>query len=139
MYMTKLRARCVIGLAIGLDFCAAMLVAGAAVAQMPLPEAKPPDGPTLFKQQCATCHTNNLADAVRQGPSLFGVIGRRAGSVDGFHYSAGFARADFVWDDARLDAWMTNPQSMIPGAVMAYRQAKPEIRAAIIAYLKELH
>ena len=67
------------------------------------------------------------------------MIGRRAGSVDGFHYSAGFAKADFVWDDARLDAWITNPQAMIPGAVMAYRQAKPETRAAIIAYLKELH
>ena len=137
--MTKLRARCVISLAIGLGFCGAMLVASAALAQMPLPEAKPPDGPTLFKQQCATCHTNNATDPVRQGPSLFGVIGRHAGSVNGFHYSAGFTKADFIWDDTRLDAWMTNPQAMIPGAVMAYRQAKPEIRAAIIAYLKELH
>jgi cytochrome c len=34
---------------------------------------------------------------------------------------------------------MTNPQQMVPGAVMAYRQAKPEVRAAIIVYLKELH
>ena len=147
MYMTKLRAtrgiglavRLAIRLAIRLGICGAMLVARAATAQMPLPEAKPPDGPTLFKQQCATCHTNNLTDPVRQGPSLFGVIGRRAGSVDGFHYSAGFAKADFVWDDAKLDAWITNPQAMIPGAVMAYRQAKPETRAAIITYLRELH
>ncbi len=139
MHMTKLRATRLIGLAIGLGLCGAMPVAGAAMAQMPLPEAKPPDGPTLFQQQCATCHTNNLSDPVRQGPSLFGVIGRHAGSVDGFHYSAGFAKADFVWDDTRLDTWMSNPQAMIPGAVMAYRQAKPEIRAAIIAYLKELH
>jgi len=116
-----------------------MLVVRAAVAQMPLPQAKPPDGPTLFKQQCATCHTNNLTDPVRQGPSLFGVFGRRAGSVDGFHYSAGFAQADFPWDEAKLDAWMTNPQAIIPGSVMAYRQSKPEVRAAIVSYLKELH
>jgi len=133
--MTKLRATQLIGL----WFCGTMLVATAATAQMPLPEAKPPDGPTLFKQQCATCHTNNLTDPLRQGPSLFGIVGRRAGSVDGFHSSAGFAKTDFTWDDARLDAWIANPQAMIPGAVMAYRQAKPEIRAAIIAYLKELH
>src|ERR1700759_2544471 len=139
MCMTKLRARRVIGLAMGLGFCSAMLVARAAFAQMPLPEAKPPDGPTLFKQQCATCHTNNVNDPARQGPSLFGVVGRRAGSIEGFHYSAGFTKADFAWDDAKLDAWMTNPQAIIPGSVMAYRQAKPEIRAAIIAYLKELH
>jgi cytochrome c len=135
MWMTKLRAP----FAVGLGLCGAMLVARAALAQMPLPEAKQPDGPTLFKQQCATCHTSNLTDPVRQGPSLFGIIGRHAGSVEGFHYSAGFAKADFAWDEAHLDAWMTNPQGMIPGAVMAYRQAKPETRAAIIAYLRELH
>lgn len=125
--------------AIGLGFCGAMLIVPVAIAQMPLPAAKSPDGPTLFKQQCATCHTNNLTDQVRQGPSLFRIIGRHAGSAHGFHYSAGFAKADFTWDAARLDAWITNPQAMIPGAVMAYRQSKPEIRAAIITYLKELH
>ena len=110
-----------------------------AMAQMPLPPARPPDGATLFRQQCATCHTTNMSDPVRQGPSLFGIVGRPAGKVDGFHYSGAFARADFVWDDARLDAWLTNPQAMIPGSVMVYRQPKAETRAAIIAYLKELH
>ena len=135
MYMTKLRAT----RAIGLGFCAALLVVTMAGAQMPLPAAKPPDGATLFKQQCATCHTTNLSDPVRQGPSLFKVVGRPAGKADGFHYSAGFAEADFVWDDARLDACLTNPQAMVPGSIMAYRQAKPETRAAIIAYLKELN
>jgi len=124
--------------AIGLGLCGAFLLVTAANAQMALPAAKPPDGATLFKQQCATCHTSNETDPVRQGPSLFRIVGRRAGTMEGFKYSAGFAKADFVWDDARIDAWMTNPQEMIPGAVMAYRQAKPEVRAAIIAYLKEL-
>lgn len=135
MYMIKLRAPPAIGLA----FCGVIFGVSVAAAQMPLPAAKPPDGPTLFKQQCATCHTNNLTDPVRQGPSLFGIVGRRAGSAEGFHYSSGFAKANFVWDEARLDAWISNPQEMLPGAVMAYRQAKPEIRTAIIAYLKELH
>ncbi len=124
--------------AIGLGLCGALLLVTAVDAQMTLPAAKPPDGATLFKQQCATCHTNNETDPVRQGPSLFRIVGRRAGSIDGFKYSAGFAKADFVWDEAKLDAWITNPQAMIPGAVMAYRQAKPEVRTAIIAYLKEL-
>jgi cytochrome c len=133
--MPKLRAP----LAIGLAFCGVVFGVNGAAAQMPLPAAKPPDGATLFKQQCATCHTTNLSDPMRQGPSLLGIVGRRAGRADGFHYSAGFGKADFVWDDAKLDAWMTNPQALLPGAVMAYRQAKPEIRAAIIAYLKELH
>ena len=133
--MTRLRAI----RAIGLGFCGALFVVQVAGAQMPLPAAKPPDGATLFKQQCATCHTTNLSDPIRQGPSLFKIIGRPAGKMDGFHYSAGFAKADFAWDEARLDAWLTNPQQMIPGAVMAYRQARPETRAAVIAYLKELN
>jgi cytochrome c len=125
--------------AIGLGSCGAMLVIQMAGAQMPLPSAKPPDGATLFKQQCATCHTTNQSDPVRQGPSLFKVIGRQAGKADGFRYSPGFGKADFIWDDALLDAYLANPQGMIPGSVMAYRQPKSETRSAIIAYLKELN
>jgi cytochrome c len=100
---------------------------------------KPPDGAALFRQQCATCHTTNLSEPVREGPPLVKIVGRPAGKVDGFRYSAGFAKADFVWDDARLDAWLTNPQEVIPGTIMAYRQSKAETRATIIAYLKELN
>lgn len=132
--MTKLRAI----FAMGVGFCSAGLVVNTAGAQIALPSPKPPDGAALFKQQCATCHTTNLSDPIRQGPPLFKVLGRRAGKVEGFHYSAGLANADFVWDEAKLDAWMTNPQAVIPDAFMAYRQAKPETRAAIIAYLREL-
>jgi cytochrome c len=123
----------------GLAFCSAMFAATMAEAQMPLPAPKPPDGATLFKQQCGTCHATTLTEAARQGPSLFKVVGRRAGSVEGFHYSAGFAKADFIWDEARLDAWITDPQAMIAGTVMAYRQPKAEVRSAIIVYLKELN
>ncbi len=132
--MTTLR-RCH---AIALGLLGAVVLVTTVHAQIPLPAAKPPDGATLFKQQCATCHTVNQTDPARQGPSLFKIVGRRAGSVEGFKYSTGFAKADFVWDDAKLDAWTANPQEMIPGSMMAYRQAKPEVRAAIIAYLKEL-
>ena len=108
-------------------------------AQMSVPEAAPPDGAKLFKTQCATCHTLHAADPKRQGPTLEGVLGRKAGSVPDFKYSAGFAKADWTWDESRLDTWLTNPQAMIPGAIMLYKQAKPEVRAAVIAYLKGLH
>ncbi|MVT72584.1 c-type cytochrome [Bradyrhizobium cajani] len=124
--------------AVVLGLCTAVvLVVRVADAQMPLPAAKPPDGATLFKQQCVVCHTTNLSEPLRQGPPLLKIVGRPAGKVDGFRYSENLAKADFAWDEARLDAWLTNPQAVIPGVVMAYRQAKPETRAAIIAYLKE--
>jgi cytochrome c len=100
------------------------------------PSVSRPSPETLFRNQCATCHTLNAADPPRQGPTLAGVIGRRAGIVPGFGYSPGFAKADFVWDAARLDAYLTRPQSVIPGAVMPYAQANPETRKAIITYLE---
>ncbi|WP_289014400.1 c-type cytochrome [uncultured Methylobacterium sp.] len=113
--------------------------ADSASAQVAAPAVKPPSGQILFERQCATCHSINATDAPRQGPTLFGVLGRKAGSVSGYRYSPGFAKADWTWDEARLDAWLINPQAMIPGAIMPYRQAKPEIRSSIIGYLKELH
>jgi cytochrome c len=133
--MAKLRLR----RAIALACCGATIGATTAAAQMPLPAPRPPDGAALFKQQCATCHTIDPAEPIRQGPPLAKVLGRTAGKVDGFHYSPGLAKADFVWDESRLDAWLTNPQAVIPDAFMAYRQAKPETRAAIIGYLKGLN
>ena len=81
MYMTKLHVRWTTGARLALGFCSAMLAVQIARAQMPLPAAKPPDGATLFKQQCATCHTSNATDPVRQGPSLYKVVGRHAGQA----------------------------------------------------------
>jgi cytochrome c len=123
----------------GLGFCSATSTVGVASAQMSLPAAKPADGAALFKQQCATCHTTNASDPPRQGPSLFNIVGREAGTAEGFRYSAGFATAKFKWDEQKLDAWLTDPQAIIPGAVMPYKQSKSEIRTAIVSYLRELH
>jgi cytochrome c len=125
--------------AIGLGFCSAIAIADFASAQMPLPAAKKPDGAALFKQQCATCHATNLSEPPRQGPPLAGIIGRPAGKLDGFHYSPELAQAGFSWDESRLDAWLTNPQAVVPGAVMPYRQANAETRGLIIGYLKGLN
>jgi cytochrome c len=117
-----------------------IVAAHAAHAQFPLPAAiAPPDPETVFRNQCGTCHTLSASDPVRQGPPLGGVFGRKAGSVLNFKYSAGFANVDFEWDAQRLDAWLTKPQAVIPGAVMAYSQANPSTRHTIIDWLKEQH
>jgi len=126
-------------LIMGLGFCSAISTVDVASAQMLLPSARSSDGAALFKQQCATCHATSLSDAPRQGPPLIRIIGQYAGRVDGFHYSPGLAQAGFTWDENTLDAWLTDPQAVIPGAIMAYRQGKPETRAAIITYLRELN
>jgi cytochrome c len=111
---------------------------GASVhAQMPLPSAAKPSGAELFAQQCAICHSLSPADVPRQGPALAGIYGRKAGSVVGFNYSPGYGEADFVWDVAHLDSYLTDPQAVIPGAVMLYKQKNADVRKAIIAFLKE--
>ena len=105
--------------------------------QMPLPTATSKlTSVELFTQQCGTCHSLNPADPPRQGPLLAGVYGRKPGSVAGFRYSAGYAKADFVWDDAHLDSYLTNPQAIIADSIMLYKQRNAEIRKAIIDFLK---
>lgn len=113
----------------------AMVMPVVAVAQFSVPATKATPE-SMFRNQCATCHTLSAAEPRRQGPPLAGVIGRRAGTSPGFKYSPGFANADFVWDAGHLDTYLTNPQSMIPGAVMPYRQANADTRHAIISYLE---
>jgi cytochrome c len=91
-----------------------------------------------FKKSCGTCHVA-LADAApRQGPNLFGVVGRKAGEVGGFKYSPAFAAGSgaIVWDEGTLDRWLADPQAVIPGAVMPYKQADPDKRRLVIEYLK---
>jgi cytochrome c len=94
------------------------------------------DGAALFSRQCSACHTINAAEPPRQGPNLAHVYGRKPGSAPGFNYSPGFASANFNWDETHLDAYLTNPQAVIPGAVMPYRQRKPESRHALLTWLK---
>ena len=123
---------------VAISLLCAAFAASSARAQIPLPtEAPPPDGATLFKNQCGTCHVLGADEPKRQGPPLGGVVGRKAGSVAGFKYSAGFADADWVWDETHLDAWLTKPQAVIKGAVMLYSQNDPAKRKLIIDWLKE--
>jgi cytochrome c len=114
------------------------VIGSSAHAQLSPPlAASPPNGETVFRNQCGTCHTLSAREPFRQGPPLAGVFGRKAGTVQGFKYSAGFADADFEWDTERLDAWLTRSQGVIPGSVMSYRQGNPAVRSAVINWLKE--
>jgi cytochrome c len=105
----------------------------------PAHAADPENGQAVFKTQCGICHSvvqgKNMV-----GPSLFGVIGRRSGSVEGFHYSAGNKNADITWDAAILDKYLTAPREVVPGTIMTYGGLKDDAkRADVIAYLETLH
>jgi cytochrome c len=91
-----------------------------------------------FKKSCGVCHVADADAGPRQGPNLFGVVGRAAGSVAGFKYSPAFKAGSggIVWDDDALDRWLTDPQAVIPGSTMLYKQADADKRRLVIEYLK---
>ncbi len=100
-----------------------------------------PAAEAQFKKSCGTCHVA-VADAPpRQGPNLFQVVDRPAGAVAGFKYSPAFVsgKDGVVWDAATLDRWIADPQSVIPGAIMPYKQADEAKRHLIIEFLKSAH
>ncbi len=96
-------------------------------------------GGKVFRK-CKACHVVD-SDKNRVGPSLMGVIGRAAGSVDGYKYSKAmlaFGEGGAMWDDATLDSYLENPKGLVNGTKMAFPGLKkPEDRADVIAYLKQ--
>ncbi len=112
------------------------LLAPAFLAVAPGAHAADPDaGARVFKSQCGTCHAA-VAGKNLVGPSLAGLIGRKAGSVEGFRYSAANKAADFTWDSTKLDPYLANPKAVIPGTSMLYAGLKNDTqRADLIAYL----
>jgi cytochrome c len=91
-------------------------------------------GQELYESRCGGCHS---LDANRVGPAHRGVYGRKAGSASNFAYSSAVRSSTVVWEEKTLDAWLTNPQALIPGQRMNFRVALPEDRADIIAYLRQ--
>ena len=89
-----------------------------------------------FAANCSACHGVNEA---RIGPPLAGVVGRTAGSVPHYPYSAALKAAGFTWTPAELDAWLSGPRILVPGAEMPMRVTDEQTRRDLVAYLKTLH
>jgi cytochrome c len=115
---------------------AGLLLAGSATAAL---AADPAAGEKIFKAQCGICHTV-VAGENRIGPTLFGVVGRPAGSVPGFNYTADHKKLGITWDAATLDKYLANPRAMVPDTSMVYAGLKDDAeRADLVAYLETLH
>jgi len=95
-------------------------------------------GATLFAQQCELCHATSPQGDSGQGPSLAGVVGRRAGATD-FGYTAAMRKLGRVWKPALLDKFLAAPSSLVPGTSMPLRVASSIDRRDLIAYLATLH
>jgi cytochrome c len=93
-------------------------------------------------QRCYSCHTVDPNEQARlEGPSLYGVVGRRAASIAGFPYSPALVakgEAGLVWTEDELDRFLLEPEGVLPGNQMGFF-GLPDAhdRADLIAYLKD--
>jgi len=115
---------------------AALLLAAGLFTALPAAAADAVHGKSVFAAQCAMCHSATRNGPTILGPPLFGVIGRKAGSVGGYAYSSGMKSAGFVWSDDRMRAYLPAPRAMVAGTKMTYGGLKnPAQLDDLIAYL----
>ena len=115
--------------------------AASAVMAMPVAAGAADEGLEItFNDHCRECHSFLKGDN-RLGPSLYGVVGRKAGIEPGFGYTQSLKDSGVTWDEPTLDKWIANPGAVIPGNGMSPPfggVADAEIRKRIIAFLKTL-
>ena len=117
---------------------AALLALGAAFTAPALAEGDAVAGEKVFKK-CMTCHS--LEEGKNKvGPSLHNIMGRAAGTVEGYKYSKANAKAaedGLVWTEEVMSEYLVNPRKYMPGTKMAFAGLKKEADIAnLIAYLK---
>lgn len=101
-------------------------------------------GMAVFMSNCAACHSI-MPGTHRRGPSLAGVFGRTAGSLEGFRYSATLQEEDFDWNEATLFEYLTTPtqrgggdEVLVHGVAMGFEGLDAESAEDLIAFLKRL-
>jgi cytochrome c len=96
----------------------------------------PANGAKVFRQ-CQACHVLEPGQN-RVGPTLHGIIGRTAGTVEGFKYSEANKSSGKVWTEEAMFTYLENPRASIPGTIMAFAGLKKEQdRLDVIAYIQE--
>jgi cytochrome c len=114
---------------------AALWVLVLALSITPVRGADVEHGKSLF-EACIACHSER-PDAL--GPSLKGVVGRKSAGLEDFRYSNAMKRANLVWDDENLRAYIQDPQGKVKGNRMPYGGlTTPADVDDVIAYLKTL-
>jgi len=103
-----------------------------------VPDGNAKKGAKIFKAKCAQCHTIDKGGNAKQGPNLFGLFGRPAGSFPGFAYSDANKNSGITWSDKHLLVYLKNPKAYIPGTKMVFAGLKKEKEQGdLVAYFRE--
>ena len=88
---------------------------------------------------CQACHSVTKGGPNGLGPNLFGVAGRKAGSLPGFYYSVALKSSKITWTNDKLKAWIMGPYKLVPGNRMAFVGISDSNKADdVVAYLDTL-
>jgi cytochrome c len=125
-----------LALAAALGAVPLLLAAQLTMATTVLAEGDPAKGKQIFNK-CKVCHSAE-AGVNKIGPSLHGVVGRKAGTLSGYNYTDAMKNSGFTWDEATLSKYLTNPRKAVPGTRMIFvGLPKEQDRLDVIAYLKQ--
>jgi cytochrome c len=113
-----------------------VVAAGAMLALPTMASAQDAEAGKKIFTKCAPCHAVGPGAKNKVGPELNGLIGRAAGSVEGFAYSPAMKGSGITWDDATFQEYIADPKKKVPGNKMLFAGVKDEIeRADLAAYL----
>ncbi len=94
------------------------------------------------ESKCKSCHTFDQGGKKKSGPNLFGIMGKKAGTVEGYKYGSYLKGADFTWNEENMRAWLADSKAVAKAAGAKTKMGKQKIKGEkadkLIAFLNGL-